>query len=54
MHHGWPVKKSIVNLPSRIKENLNVFPVNFESVGSQNKDLGAASQILLMVVKLHL
>ena len=49
------LKKSIVNLPIRMKGNLKRISGNLLSLlKSQNKDLGAASQMLLMVVKLCL
>ena len=57
MHHDWPVKKSIVNLPIRMKGNLKRISGTsnlLSLLGSQNKDLGAASQMSPMVVKVHL
>ena len=55
MRNGWRIKKSIVNLPIRMKGNLKCVASNFLSpMGSQNKDLGAVSQMLLLVVKLRL
>ena len=45
MHHDWPVKKAIVSLPIRMRENL-------KPSSGQNKDLGAASQTSLTEVKL--
>ena len=54
MRYDWPVKRSIVNLPIRMKGNLKRISDigNLLSLsGSQNKDLGAASQMSLIVVK---
>ena len=45
MCHDWPVKKAIVSLPIKMRENL-------KRSSGQNKDLGAASQTLLTEVKL--
>ena len=36
--HDWPVKKAIVNLPIKLKENSNAFPVIVESVGGQEQE----------------
>ena len=46
MRHDWPVKKGIVNLPIRMRENL-------KRSSGQNKDLGTASQTLLTEVGYH-
>ena len=48
VHHDWPVKKTIVDLPISMKENLTL-------LGAQNKDVGTAcSSRLLTKVKLCL
>ena len=48
MHHDWPVKKAIIKLPIRMKGNLKRTSGNsLNPLGAQNKDLGAASQMLL-------
>lgn len=49
--HEWPVKKLIVDLPIRLKGDLNRASGNSLSpLGAQSKDLGAAaSQTLLDV-----
>ena len=45
--HDWPVKKAIVNLPVRLKENSNVYSGHSLSLlGAQNKDISACSQTL--------
>ena len=52
MCHDWPVKKAIVNLPIRLKGNSKHISGNLlSSLGAQNKDFGAASQMLLTGVK---
>ena len=55
MHHDWPVKKAMVNLPVRLQGNLKcISGIKFvESVGAQNKDFGATSQTLLSRVSLQ-
>ena len=45
--HDRPVIKAIADLPIRLKENPNRLPVIRLSPGTQNKELGAASQTLL-------
>ena len=55
MHHDWPVKKAIVDLPLRLKGNLKRTSGNLLSLlGAQNKDISAASRMLLTGVRLHL
>ena len=52
--HDRPVKKAVVVLPIRLKENSKHTSCNsFESVVAQYKDLGPASETLLTGVKLH-
>ena len=48
-HHDWLVKKkAIVNLPIRMKEIRNAFPViSLSLLEAWNKDIGTASQTLL-------
>ena len=42
MCNGWPVKKTIVKLQTRMKENLKHTSGNSLSLsGLQNKDIGA-------------
>ena len=54
-HHDWPVKNAIVQLPIRLKKKKEMhFCYLVESIGAQNKDIGAASQMLLTKVKLRL
>ena len=49
------LKKAIVNLPIRMKGNWKRTSGNSLSpLGAQNKDIGAASQMLLIEVKLRL
>ena len=50
---GLLIKNSIVDLPIKMKEN-SYFRQFVESVGVQDKDMGAASQTLLTEVKLRL
>ena len=50
-HHDWPVEKTIVVFPIKMKENSKRTSGN--ALG-QNKDLGAASQTLLTERKLCL
>ena len=46
MHHDWPVKKAIVDLPIRMKGSSKRTSGNTLSpLGAQNRDMGAASQI---------
>ena len=48
MCNGWPVKKTIVKLQTRMKGNLKHTSGNSVSLsGPQNKDIGTASQTLL-------
>ena len=48
MHHDWPVKKAIVDLPVRLKGNLKCISGKLLSLlEAQYKDFGAASQTLL-------
>ena len=55
MCHDWPVKKSIVNLPIRLKGNSKHICGNALSLLEvQNKDINAASHMLLTRVKLRL
>ena len=55
MHHDWPVKKSIVILPIRLKGNLKRNSSNLLSpLGTQNKDISTALQTLLTGVRSHL
>ena len=50
--HDWPVKKAFVDLPIRMKGNSKCTPSN-SFVGADNKDLGAASQTLLKLLRLN-
>ena len=53
--HDWPVKDAFVYLPIRLKGNLKRISGDLLSLlGAQNKDISAASQILLTGVRLHL
>ena len=53
--HDWPVKKDIAHLPIRSKGNSKRTSGNSLSpLGSQNKDLDAASQTLVTELKLSL
>ena len=55
MCNGWPVKKTIVKLPTRMKGNLKCTSGNSLSLsGPQNKDIGAALKTLLTKLKLRL
>ena len=55
MCHDWPVKKSIVNLPIRLKGNSKHICGNALSLLEvQNKDINTASHMLLTRVKLRL
>ena len=46
MHRDWPVKKTIVDLPIRMKGNSKRISGNTLSpLGAQNRDIGAASQM---------
>lgn len=51
MHHEWPVKKAIVDIPKgiRLKGNLKHTSSNSLSpLGAQKRDLRATSQTLLI------
>ena len=51
MCNGWPVKKTIVKLQTRMKGNLKHTSGNSVSLsGPQNKDIGTASQTLLTML----
>ena len=53
--HDWPVKKDMLDLPIRMKENSKrIFGDSLSPLEAQNKYLGAASQTLLTEVKLRL
>ena len=56
MHHDWPVKKTIVDLPISMKENSKcISSTSLSLLGAQNKDVGTAcSSRLLTKVKLCL
>ena len=55
MHYDWPVKTAIVNLPIRLKGNSEHISDNSLSpLRAQNKDIGAALQMLLTTFKLNL
>ena len=55
IHHDWPVKKSIVILPVRLKGSSKCTSSNLLSPqGAHNKDIGSASQMLLTGVRLCL
>ena len=48
MHRDWPVKKTIVDLPIRMKGNSKRISGNTLSpLGAQNRDMGAASQMFM-------
>ena len=54
MHHDWPVKKAMVNMPVSSKGNLKCISGNLLSpLRAQNKEFGAASQTLLSRVSLQ-
>ena len=54
MRHDWPVKNAIINLPIRMKGNLKRTSSNsLNPSGAQNRDLGAASQMLLTELRLN-
>ena len=53
--HDWPVKDALVYLPIRLKGNLKRTSGNSSSLlGAQNRDISAASQVILTRVRLHL
>ena len=55
MRHDWLVTNTIVELPIKMKENSKLSSSNSSSpLGAQNKDKGAALQMLPTQVKLHL
>ena len=55
MYYDWPVKNAIVNLPIKLKGNLNCISSNlFSSLGNQNKGIGTAFQMLLTGIRLPL
>ena len=51
MHNDWPILKVNVDLPFKLKGNSCN---SLSPLGAHNKDLSAASQMLLTVVRLHL
>ena len=54
-YHDWPVKNAIVHLLIRLKKEKEMhFCYLVESIGAQNKDIGATSQMLLTEVTLRL
>ena len=54
MRHDWPVKNAIINLQIRMKGNLKRTSSNsLNPSGAQNRDLGAASQMLLTKLRLN-
>ena len=55
MRHDWSIKNPIVDLPIRLKGNTKrTSGFLLSPLGSENKDIGAASQTLLTEVKLRL
>ena len=55
MCNGWPVKETIVKLPTRMKGNLKCTSGNSLSLsGPQNMGIGAVSKTLLTKLKLRL
>ena len=53
--HDWLVKDALVYLPIRLKGNLKRTSGNSSSLlGAQNRDISAASQVILTKVRLHL
>ena len=51
-YHDWPVRKSILDLPIRLKGNTKRISGNSSSPsGDQNKDLGADLQTLLAGIR---
>ena len=55
MRHDWPVQKPFVDLPIKIKGNFKrTFGNSLSTLRAQNKDIGAASQMLLTRIKLRL
>ena len=54
MRHDWPVKNAIINLQIRMKGNLKRTSSNsLNPSGAQNRDLGAASQMLPSELRLN-
>ena len=52
--HDWPVKDALVYLPIRLKGNLKRTSGNSSSLlRAQNRDISAASQVILTRVRLH-
>ena len=51
--HDWPVKKDLIDLPIREKENQNALPI-IDSFRAQNKDLNVSLQTSLAKVEVHL
>ena len=50
--HDWPIKKATVNLPIRLKQiSKRISGNSFSLFGAQNKDICAASQMLLIRVR---
>ena len=55
MQNDWPVKTAIVKFPIRLKGNSEHISHNSLSpLRAQNKDIGAALQMLLTTFKLNL
>ena len=55
MCHDWPVKNSIIDLPTKMKGNLKRSSSDSLSpVRAHNKYIGTATQTLLIEVKLGL
>ena len=55
MRHDWPVKNAIVDLPNTMKGNSKrTFGTSSSPLRTQNKDLGAALQMLKTEVSLRL
>ena len=44
--HAWPVKKDLIDLPIRVKENQNALPI-IDSFRAQNNDLSVSLQTSL-------
>ena len=51
--HDWPVKKDLINLPIREKENQNALLI-IDSFRAQNKDLSVSLQTSLAKAEVHL
>ena len=55
MHHDWPLRKAIVNLPIGMKGNSQHTSINSLSLwGPQKKEHNVALQMSLIEDKLHL